>query len=177
MGSGVVMSEEYDVIIIGSGAGGGTLAHHLAKNSDKKILILERGDYLRREKDNWSSKAVFAEEKYHTHETWVDKEGKEFRPGTHYYVGGNTKVYGAALMRLREKDFGEVHHEGGVSPAWPINYDDLKPYYLQEKPSTTFMVSEVKIHWNQLMTIHFPILLFRTNHEFNNCLMTWKIWG
>jgi len=125
------MSEEYDVIIIGSGAGGGTLAHHLAKNSDKKILILERGDYLRREKDNWNSQAVFAEEKYHTHETWVDKKGKEFRPGTHYYVGGNTKVYGAALMRLREKDFGEVHHKGGISPAWPINYEDLKPYYLK----------------------------------------------
>jgi len=125
------MAEEYDVIIIGSGAGGGTLAHHLAKNSDKKILILERGDYLRREKDNWSSKAVFAEEKYHTHETWLDKTGKEFRPGTHYYVGGNTKVYGAALMRLREKDFGEVKHADGTSPAWPIGYDDLKPHYIE----------------------------------------------
>ena len=124
------MSDQFDVIIIGSGAGGGTLAHHLAKHTDKKILILERGDYLPREKDNWSSKAVFAEEKYHTHETWIDKDGKEFRPGTHYYVGGNTKVYGAALMRLREKDFGEVKHKGGTSPAWPISYQDIQPYYL-----------------------------------------------
>ncbi len=125
------MSEQFDIIIIGSGAGGGTLAHHLASRCEKKILILERGDYLRREKDNWSSKAVFAEEKYHTHETWIDKTGKEFRPGTHYYVGGNTKVYGAALMRLREKDFGEVVHRDGVSPAWPLTYEELKPYYLE----------------------------------------------
>jgi choline dehydrogenase-like flavoprotein len=125
------MLKHYDVVIIGSGAGGGTLAHYLSQNSDKKILILERGDYLPREKDNWRSQAVFVEEKYHTSETWIDKDGKEFRPGAFYGVGGNTKLYGAALMRLRETDFGEVRHQGGTSPAWPIDYKDLKPYYRQ----------------------------------------------
>jgi choline dehydrogenase-like flavoprotein len=119
---------QYDVIIIGSGAGGGTLAYHLAP-SGKKILIVERGDFVRREKENWSSKAVNLEAKYNTKEAWRDKEDKPLHPHTNYYVGGNTKFYGAALFRLREQDFGEVRHHGGISPAWPISYDDLEPYY------------------------------------------------
>jgi len=123
------MTEHYDIIIIGSGAGGGTLAYHLANNTDKRILLLERGDYLRREKENWDSKAVFADRRYDADETWYDKEGQTFRPGIHYFVGGNTKVYGSALMRLRERDFGKAKHHDGVSPAWPITYEDLAPYY------------------------------------------------
>jgi choline dehydrogenase-like flavoprotein len=118
----------YDVIIIGTGAGGGTLAYHLAP-SGKRILLLERGDYVPREKDNWSSKAVNVEAKYHTKEAWQDKDGRPLHPHTNYYVGGNTKFYGAALFRLREQDFGELRHHGGVSPAWPIGYDELEPYY------------------------------------------------
>ena len=118
----------YDVIIIGTGAGGGTLAYHLAP-SGKRILILERGDYVPREKDNWSAKAVNLDAKYNTKESWLDKDGKDLHPHTNYYVGGNTKFYGAALFRLREKDFGEIRHHGGISPAWPITYDDLEPYY------------------------------------------------
>jgi len=123
------MDNEFDVIIIGSGAGGGTLAHHLAMNSEKKILLIERGDYVTREKENWDSHQVFVERRYDAPDTWVDKDGNEFRPGTHYFVGGNTKMYGSALMRLREKDFEEVKHHGGISPAWPIKYSDLAPYY------------------------------------------------
>ena len=118
----------YDVIIIGTGAGGGTLAYHLAP-SGKRILLLERGDYVRREKDNWSSRAVNVEAKYNTKEVWQDKDGKPLHPHTNYYVGGNTKFYGAALFRLREEDFGEIRHHGGVSPAWPISYDEIEPYY------------------------------------------------
>jgi choline dehydrogenase-like flavoprotein len=118
----------YDVIIIGTGAGGGTLAYHLAP-SGKRILLVERGDYVRREKDNWSSHAVNVEGKYNTKEQWRDKDGKALHPHTNYYVGGNTKFYGAALFRLRERDFGELPHHGGVSPAWPIGYDELEPYY------------------------------------------------
>jgi len=118
----------YDVIIIGTGAGGGTLAYHLAP-SGKRILLIERGDYVRREKDNWSSRAVNVEAKYHTREVWQDKDGKPLHPHTNYYVGGNTKFYGAALFRLRQEDFGEIVHHGGVSPAWPIGYDELEPYY------------------------------------------------
>jgi choline dehydrogenase-like flavoprotein len=118
----------YDVIIIGTGAGGGTLAYHLAP-SGKRILLIERGDYVRREKDNWSSRAVNVLGKYNTKEVWQDKDGQPLHPHTNYYVGGNTKFYGAALFRLRQKDFGEIVHHGGLSPAWPIGYDDLEPYY------------------------------------------------
>lgn len=124
------MAVPYDVIIIGSGAGGGTLAHRLAP-SGKRILLLERGDYVPREKENWDSRAVVAENRYHVREAWRDRTGAEFHPGTHYCVGGNTKFYGAALIRMRERDFGEVVHHDGVSPAWPIGYRDLEPYYTQ----------------------------------------------
>jgi len=123
-------SNHYDVIIIGTGAGGGTLAHSLAPIG-KRILLLERGGYVPREKDNWDTKAVVGEGKYHTREAWYDKDGKEFHPGTHYFVGGNTKFYGAALVRLRKEDFGRITHHGGVSPAWPITYEELEPYYTQ----------------------------------------------
>ena len=124
------MDDTYDVIIIGSGAGGGTLAYRLAA-SGKRILILERGGRLPREQDNWNAKAVFVDFKYQPDETWLDAKDKKFKPGNHYYVGGNTKVYGAALFRLRERDFTEVRHAGGISPAWPMTYADLAPYYLQ----------------------------------------------
>ena len=120
----------YDIIIIGSGAGGGTLAHALAQ-SGKRILIVERGGFLPREKENWDSKSVFLENRYKTKEVWKDKDGKSIHPSNHYYVGGNTKVYGAALIRLREKDFEGVVHKGGVSTEWPLKYPDFKPYYLQ----------------------------------------------
>jgi choline dehydrogenase-like flavoprotein len=122
--------DHYDVIIIGSGAGGGTLAHRLAP-SGKRILILERGDYIPREKSNWSSRAVNVEGKYHTKEVWRDQKGGDLHPHTSYCVGGNTKFYGAALFRLRQADFGEVRHHGGISPAWPIDYQDLEPYYVE----------------------------------------------
>jgi choline dehydrogenase-like flavoprotein len=121
-------SPHYDVIIIGTGAGGGTLAQHLAP-SGKRILLVERGDYVPREKDNWSSRAVNLEGKYQTKELWRDAEGNDLHPHTNYWVGGNTKFYGAALFRLRREDFGALRHHGGVSPAWPISYEELEPYY------------------------------------------------
>lgn len=120
----------YDVIVIGSGAGGGTLVHRLAPTG-KRILLLERGDYVPREPENWSTRAVNAEGRYNTKEEWRDRAGKPLHPHTNYWVGGNTKFYGAALFRLRREDFGELRHHGGLSPAWPISYDDLEPYYTQ----------------------------------------------
>lgn len=124
------MDNHYDFIIIGTGAGGGTLAHKLAPGG-KKILILERGSFLPRSKDNWDTKEVFQKERYHTKEIWYDKEGKELHPGTGYWVGGNTKVYGAALFRLRERDFEKVIHKGGISPEWGLKYNDFEPYYTE----------------------------------------------
>ncbi len=123
-------SHHYDIIIIGTGAGGGTLAYKLAA-SGKKILILERGPFLPREKENWDTVAVFQKDRYHTNEIWYDQDGAELHPGTGYWVGGNTKVYGAALFRLRAGDFDKVVHKGGVSPEWPLQYSDLEPYYTE----------------------------------------------
>jgi len=122
------MANQYDVIIIGSGAGGGTLARHLAA-SGKSILILERGGWLPREIQNWDAGEVFVKNRYVPHETWYDSNGKPFQPGIHYCVGGATKMYGAALYRLRKEDFGETKHYDGISPAWPISYDEMEPYY------------------------------------------------
>lgn len=118
----------YDVIVIGSGPGGATLAHRLAP-SGKKILMLERGGFLKRSPDNWSAKSVFIDNAYQANETWYDKTGEAFHPGLHYFVGGNSKMYGAALFRLRERDFGEIRHADGISPAWPLKYDVFAPYY------------------------------------------------
>ena len=120
----------YDVIIIGSGAGGGTLAHRLAP-SGKRILILERGDYLPREKENWDPEQVFVANRYTSPDPWRGRDGKVFQPGAHYHVGGATKVFGAALFRLRQEDFGAMRHHDGLSPAWPLSYEDLEPYYTQ----------------------------------------------
>src|SRR5215207_5937034 len=122
--------EHYDVIIIGTGAGGGTLAHRLAPTG-KRILLLERGGYLPREPENWDSKEVFLKERYLSGEEWIDKDGSAFHPHQQYFVGGNTKFYGAILFRLRERDFHEVRHYAGISPAWPLTYQDLEPYYAE----------------------------------------------
>ena len=122
------MDKRFDVIIIGSGAGGGTLARQLAP-SGKEILILERGDWLKREALNWDVAAVFEHNRYISPETWYDRDGRPFQPQVHYFVGGATKLFGAALYRLRERDFAELRHHDGISPAWPISYDAMEPYY------------------------------------------------
>jgi choline dehydrogenase-like flavoprotein len=121
------MSEHFDVIIIGTGAGGGTVLNRLAP-SGKRILVLERGPFLPREKDNWSYKGSF---KYYSSEPMFNKEGEKIHPGFSYFVGGNTKVYGAALFRLRERDFESFRHCDGLSPEWPIKYRDWEDYYSQ----------------------------------------------
>ncbi len=110
------MPEHFDVIIIGTGAGGGTLAHTLA-SSGKKVLLLERGDFLPREMENWSPDDVFIDGRYISEDTWYDGDGTAFQPQVHYFVGGATKLYGAALYRLRPEDFGEISHVDGVSPG------------------------------------------------------------
>jgi choline dehydrogenase-like flavoprotein len=122
------MAGDYEVIIIGTGAGGGTLAHTLA-SAGRRILMLERGNFLPRETENWEPGAVFVDGRYISPETWYDAEGHPFQPQVHYFVGGATKLYGAALYRLRPQDFDELKHVDGVSPAWPVTYADFEPYY------------------------------------------------
>ena len=121
-------NERYDIIIIGSGAGGGTLAQSLAETS-ARILILERGDFVPREEENWNPEAVWKDLRYRINERWLDEHGREFRPYTHYCVGGNTKFWGCVLYRLRREDFQAVEHVDGLSPAWPIDYETLEPFY------------------------------------------------
>jgi choline dehydrogenase-like flavoprotein len=120
----------YDIIIIGTGAGGGTLLHKLAPTG-KKILVLERGDFVKRGVENWDSRKVNVEGLYNTKEVWYDSKGKPLHPHTNYNVGGNTKFYGAALFRMRKEDFGELRHLDGVSPAWPVSYDLFEPFYAE----------------------------------------------
>jgi choline dehydrogenase-like flavoprotein len=120
----------FDIVIIGTGAGGGTFAYAL-KDSGARILLIERGDFLPQEPENWSPPAVFKQKRYKKAEVWQDAGGRPFQPGVHYFVGGNTKVYGAALPRFRRQDFEAVEHEGGTSPAWPVRYEELEPYYAE----------------------------------------------
>ena len=126
----IIDDQQYDAIIVGTGAGGGTLAHKLAPTG-KRILILERGSFLPQEDENWNATEVFRKERYHTHEQWYDISGEPFRPQINYWVGGNTKVYGAALLRMRERDFEEVKHQEGISPEWQLKYRDFEPYYTE----------------------------------------------
>src|SRR6188472_2390644 len=123
-------TDHYDIIVVGTGAGGGTLAHTVAA-SGRRVRLLERGDVLPRETENWSPEPVFVDGRYISPETWYDADGAPFQPQVHYFVGGATKLYGAALYRLRPQDFGEIHHIDGVSPAWPLTYDDFEPWYTQ----------------------------------------------
>ncbi|MBA1144672.1 GMC family oxidoreductase [Mesorhizobium neociceri] len=120
--------KEYDVIVIGSGVGGAITARRLSEKG-ARILVVERGDFVPRETENWSVRSVFFEKKYKARDAWLDRHGKSFDPGMFYNVGGSTKFYGAAMFRLRERDFEDLAHRRGVSPAWPIRYADLAPYY------------------------------------------------
>jgi choline dehydrogenase-like flavoprotein len=122
--------DHYDLIVIGSGPGGASLAQSVARTG-KRILLLERGDYLPRSPANWDARTVFVDGAYQAQETWYGSDGRAFHPGLHYFVGGNSKVYGAALLRLRERDFEEIRHKDGVSPAWPLKYDVFEPYYAE----------------------------------------------
>jgi choline dehydrogenase-like flavoprotein len=117
-----------DVVIIGSGMGGSTFAHELS-DSGLNVVIVERGDFLPREIQNWSAQSVFGEGRYRNAEPWLDEANQPFSPGVFYYVGGNTKFYGAMLPRFREEDFAEIQHYEGVSPAWPISYAQMEPWY------------------------------------------------
>jgi choline dehydrogenase-like flavoprotein len=122
------VSDDYDVIVIGTGAGGGTAANTLAQ-AGQRVLMLERGNFLTRELPNWDPGPVFVDGRYISPDTWYDSHEKSFQPQVHYFVGGATKLYGAALYRLRPVDFGDLYHADGLSPAWPLSYDEFEPWY------------------------------------------------
>jgi choline dehydrogenase-like flavoprotein len=122
------VTHQFDIIVIGTGAGGGTVAHALA-GTGARLLLVERGGFIPQEDENWNPEAVWKHLRYQTKESWIDDLGREFRPYTHYCVGGNTKFWGSVLYRLRREDFQELEHLDGVSPAWPIDYETLAPYY------------------------------------------------
>lgn len=117
-----------DVIIIGSGIGGSTMAASLAATG-RRILVLERGDHLRPSPQDRDDQAIFVQGHYRPDEHWLDGNGQPFNPGNYYNVGGNSKFYGAVMLRYRQADFAPIHHMGGSSRGWPITYDELEPFY------------------------------------------------
>lgn len=120
-----------DIGIIGSGMGGGTLAYAL-RDSGAEVLLIEQGDFLPRERENWDFDAVHLRKRYKNSDDWHDPEsGKDFQPGNYHYVGGNTKLYGATLPRFREYDFDATEHLDGISPSWPVSYAELESFYAQ----------------------------------------------
>jgi choline dehydrogenase-like flavoprotein len=121
---------ECDIAIVGSGMGGATAAWAL-RESGARVLVLERGDFLPRERENWSARDVLQLGRYKNSDPWIDQTGRSFVPGNYHYVGGSTKFYGATLPRMREHDFTAFPTEDGTSPAWPISYAELEPFYGQ----------------------------------------------
>jgi len=117
-----------DIVIIGSGIGGATIASGLA-GSGAKILILERGERLTPSPQARDTRSIFIDGHFRPKETWRESGGGRFNPGNYYNVGGNSKFYGGVLLRFRRQDFAEMQHFGGVSPAWPFAYDELEPWY------------------------------------------------
>ena len=124
------MSTMPDIIIIGSGVGGATLAAGLAATG-AQILILEAGGHLADRSENRDQRAIFQRGFFRPQENWYESDGQPFNPGNYYNVGGNSKFYGAVLARYRKQDFEEMAHAEGVSPAWPFAYEELEPWYGQ----------------------------------------------
>ncbi|HUG61734.1 MAG TPA: GMC family oxidoreductase [Methylomirabilota bacterium] len=117
-----------DILVIGSGMGGASFAAGIA-GLGAKVTILERGKRLADSPENRDPRAIFQRGHFRPKEMWLDHEGREFNPGNYANVGGNTKFYGAVLIRYRREDFAEMAHEEGVSPAWPYPYETLEPWY------------------------------------------------
>ena len=116
-----------EVAIIGSGVGGAAMARAIAPTG-AEVLVIERGEPLRAGPHPLSPQAVFRDVNYLAEETWYEG-GKGFNPVIYYYVGGNTKFFGAVMPRYRQRDFEAVEHLGGISPAWPFSYEELEPWY------------------------------------------------
>ena len=124
----IIDDQHYDVIVIGSGAGGGTLAGQLAA-SGKAVLLLERGGAMPLADQNVADVDLFRKDRYHPGEQWFGTDGDPFSPQTIYALGGNTKIWGGVLQRMREREFSGLALQEGATPSWEISYSDLAPYY------------------------------------------------
>jgi choline dehydrogenase-like flavoprotein len=113
---------------VGSGMGGATCAAALT-HTGARILILERGERLRDSADARDARAIFQRGVFRPQESWLDGAGRSFNPGNYYYVGGNTKLYGAVLIRYRAQDFEPIVYREGTTAGWPFGYDELEPWY------------------------------------------------
>ncbi len=122
------MAQQPDIVIIGSGIGGATIAAGLA-GSGARIVMLERGERLPDTPETRSYKSIFVDGDFRPKEMWREPDGTAFNPGNFYFIGGNSKLFGAVLLRYRAEDFAEMQHLGGVSPAWPFPYEELEPWY------------------------------------------------
>ena len=133
-----------DIVIIGSGIGGATIAAGLA-GSGASIVILERGERLAPTPETRDTRSIFIDGYFRPKEMWREAGGQPFNPGNYYYVGGNSKLYGAVLDRYRKEDFSEMEHFGGVSPAWPFPYEELEPWYSKAEQLSRFAARSARI--------------------------------
>ena len=120
--------EDIDVVIIGSGMGGASFAAGLA-STGVRIVIVERGQQLADSPDTRDDAAIFRRGVFRPKEIWLDGKSQGFNPGNYYYVGGNTKFYGAVLIRYRAQDFAPIQYAEGATPGWPFAYEELEAWY------------------------------------------------
>jgi choline dehydrogenase-like flavoprotein len=124
----IIDDNHYDVILIGSGAGGGTLLGALSA-AGHSVLLLERGGVMPLEDQNLSEADLFRKDRYHPEEKWFGTDGDPFSPQMVHAIGGNTKIWGGVLERMREQEFSGVKLQEGPSPDWELRYADLEPWY------------------------------------------------
>ena len=162
-----------DIAIIGSGMGGATLAAALAP-SGRSIVILERGERLADTPAARDDLAIFCDGAFLPKESWRNAKGELFNPGNYYYVGGNTKFYGAVLLRFRSEDFAKLTHLGGVSPAWPISYETFEPWYQAAEEMFWCVGTPHKTRRNQLIQAVTPLPRCPMSRGLPKCAKDWS---
>ena len=120
--------DHYDVLIVGSGPGGATMAWRLAQTG-KRILLIERGDYLPRERENWDTDEVFRKARYQADETWTSSSGDRFKPGPALLRWRQLQGLWRRAVSAPGDRFRGVRHPDGITPEWPVKYDVFEPYY------------------------------------------------
>jgi choline dehydrogenase-like flavoprotein len=120
------LARDFDVVIVGSGAGGSAAAYSLVR-AGLRVALVEKGVRLPRDGSTLDVQRVVHDGEFRSHEEWRDRHGRALVPEEYFNLGGKTKWYGAALARFRPAEFGpDEKHE---CRGWPIGYGDLAPYY------------------------------------------------